>query len=548
MSEKSMLVDRFGKQLALSNAPGDFQNRAGLGYGAHGAGWRKAATKAWNPMGGSADDDIFNNLTELRVRSRDLYISNPIAAAIINTLVNNVIADGIKPKPKVDGKRIGLSEDATKELNDTIEEEFYLWASNADCDWNRRHNFWALQGLGFRTMLLSGDTTVLLPYLPRPTAYYDQRIRLIESDRVQTPMLWNFLPNIIEGVEISDDIGEVLFYHVRQVHPLTHFLPISEVLHYLQWVKVPAYNEAGRPNMLLAFEPDRPEQRRGVPLLSKVLEILKQLDRFIDSTIAAAVYQSFFAFFVESEMPSENMFANYNQDCRDALTNLGNYNINISDGEVAFLKPGDKINYPKPSQPGSAFNPFVLFFTKMIGAAVQVPGDILLKMFESSYSASRASLLEFGKRVEVLRGVWNQQYNQPIYDQLVYEMVAKGTIKVRGFWDDPRIRMAVCQTEWHGASQGSIDPLKEAEARKINMILNVTTGQREARELNGSDWDENMIRQAYEAASAKKAGIAYVSVATPTTVTQRIEDIIQDTGSKDNPKKDKKSQDQNAQK
>jgi capsid protein len=46
----------------------------------------------------------------------------------------------------------------------------------------------------------------------------------------------------------------------------------------------------------------RINQARGVPYLAPVIEALKQLDRYTESEIMAAVVNSFFAVFIKSKL------------------------------------------------------------------------------------------------------------------------------------------------------------------------------------------------------------------------------------------------------
>ena len=51
------------------------------------------------------------------------------------------------------------------------------------------------------------------------------------------------------------------------------------------YTRIPAFGEeTGRPVAMLVSEMERPEQRRGVPLMAKCLTEMKQLQRYIEST------------------------------------------------------------------------------------------------------------------------------------------------------------------------------------------------------------------------------------------------------------------------
>ena len=99
---------------------------------------------------------------------------------------------------------------------------------------------------------------------------YDLRVRLIEADRLSSPM-GNTNPLIIGGVEVNP-AGEVIAYHISTHHPLSW--EYSET----KWTRVEAYGVAtGRRNVLHVMNRERIGQRRGVPFLAPVIEALKQL-------------------------------------------------------------------------------------------------------------------------------------------------------------------------------------------------------------------------------------------------------------------------------
>ena len=61
------------------------------GYSNYGANTTKKALIGWNYAGGSAREDIHDNLSVLRQRSRDLYMGVPIATGAIKTMRTNVV-------------------------------------------------------------------------------------------------------------------------------------------------------------------------------------------------------------------------------------------------------------------------------------------------------------------------------------------------------------------------------------------------------------------------------------------------------------------------
>jgi lambda family phage portal protein len=261
---------------------------------------------------------------------------------------------------------------------------------------------------------------------------------------------------------------------------------------------------------LLIGEMERPEQRRAVPLMAKCLTEMKNLQRYIESTTVQNVIKSYFTAFVTSTMPSTEMFAGIvDEEMLNDMVARDPYKVQIGPGVINWMRPGDSITFPINAGPESEFEPYVVALVKFIGACVGIPYEVLLKQFNASYSASRASLLQFWGRIKVLRQLLVDSFCQPVYVAWMMEAVANGTLKAPGFFADPRTFRAWTRCSWSGSSPGSIDPLKEVMAADRRVKLGVSTIEREALEINGSDWRANTIQQGLERKFSEENGLPY---------------------------------------
>jgi lambda family phage portal protein len=498
------------------------------GYGSYGASRRKVGLEEWHAFSGSPDIDIVANLPLLRQRSRDLFMGSPLAAAAVLTLRTNAVGTGLKVMPQIDGAVLGKSKEEAAALNKFLSDEFAIFANTPECDWNRRCTFAQLQDLVFTNQCISGDVLVTLPMKDRHGAVYATKIRLIEADRVMNPWKAGLEettaaggPRVFGGVELSAD-GEVEAYWVARRHPATAiaggFLGGSPMLDPGDFERLPAFGEeTGRPVAFLVGEMERPEQRRAVPMMSKCLTELKNLSRYIESTTVRTVIQSYFTAFVTSAMPSTEMFSGLvNDDAMADYVQRNPYHLKLGPGIINWMRPGDQITFPVHSGPESEFEPYTTALCKFVGAALGVPFEVLLKQFNASYSASRASLLQFWGRVKVLRQGLVDQFCQPTYQAWLMECVALGNVQAPGFFEDPRVFRAWSRCSWSGASPGSIDPLKEIVAADKRVKLGISTLERESLEINGSDWRENALQQGLELAFSLEQGLPYTRNQTAT--------------------------------
>ena len=178
-------------------------------------------------------------------------------------------------------------------------------------------------------------------------------------------------------------------------------------------MRVVAYGEeTGLPNVLHIMQAERPEQYRGVTYLAQVIEPLLQLRRYTDSELTAAVVESFFTAFIKTESdPSAFPFNEVGDgEVQDGTTGESEQGISTDEneyemgpGQINVMKPGEDVVFGDPKRPAGGFDAFVQAICKQVGAALEIPADLLLKAFNASYSASRAALLEAWKAFKMWR-------------------------------------------------------------------------------------------------------------------------------------------------
>ncbi|MGN0996544.1 MAG: phage portal protein [Candidatus Ventricola sp.] len=470
---------------------------AATGYGNHGASTTLGSMVGWIVGGGSAEDDSDLQGARLRLRSRDLYAGGGLARSGPNTMTTNVVGWGIQPKPKIDGEVLGMSGDACDEWERRTLREFRLWAENVMCDAERQQNFYGLQKLAFLSQLVSGDCFVLFGMKENKRTPYQTTLRLLEADRVSTPDSDGTQSEsketesggrIVDGVEIDRE-GAVVRYHIASRHPL-----MENVTSTTEWTAIDAIGrDTGYPNVLHLRTLERPEQRRGVPFVAAQIVQIKQLDRYLNAELAANVVSAMLTAFITSSDDDGKLGLEdaVNEDERVTDDPM---QMELAPGAFYSLPPGKHIETVNPLRSNSAFESFVTTAITIIGASMGIPKEVLIKKYESNYTAARGAMMDFWREVRMYRSALNSEFNQPVYEQWLSEAVAIGRIDAPGFFDDPAIRQAWCGCSWMGSSMGHIDPLKEANAAEKRVSLNITTQEQEAGEYNGNDWLAN-IRQ-----------------------------------------------------
>lgn len=497
---KQNIVDKAISWLAPEAGLKRWQARTRIAMlgGYTGARNNRRQTQTWNVARGSADNVALDDLPVLRDRSRDLLRNAPLAIGAVNTVITNVIGTGLKPQSHIDREILRpylKTDEAMETWESNAERIFNMWANNRDCDLTRCQTFEEMQALIMRACLESGDVFVLRKYKERAGNPFGTTLQVLEADRVADPDTAN--DNIIAGIEIDAD-GAPVAYHITNRHPDDHD---KDVLNY---TRVPAFDADNHRQVLHIFTRTRPALTRGIPYLAPVIESLKQLDRYTEAEIMAAVISSMFTIFVKTE--SEEGLAPMSPLGADKGPARPR-DYHIAPGAILDLQPNEGIEIADPKRPNQAFDGFVQSILRQIGVALEIPFEILIKHFTASYSAAQAALVEAWKTFSTRRKWLASQFCQPVWEMVITEAVAKGILDAPGFFSDPFVRAAYLGTEWVGPPRGQIDQLKEIRAADYRVRLGVSTLEEETAQITGGSWETKHIQRAKEHKLRLAAGL-----------------------------------------
>lgn len=480
------------------------------GYSDAGASATRRSLKGFTATSGSPARDIDDANWTLRQRSRALYMGAPIATSAVRTMRTNVVGTGIVPRPRIDRAYLGMGDEQADALQDALRREWGLWADDRrSCDALGLNSFYELQQLAMQSWLMSGDAFALVKRAKASSLHpYTLRIHLVEADRVSTPMeagksvSYPVLPGamttgvntengnrIFDGVEVSPSGRVVAYWFCSGYLFDTAAQPLT-------WTRVLATGaKTGQPNVLHLMESERPDQYRGVSILAQTIEPLLQMRRYTNAEIDAAIVQACFTAFVKTDRPDGPMWGEVGggQPGGDEVSD-DPAEYELAPGTINYMDPGEDVVFANPSHPNNGFDTFMRSLAEQVGAAVEIPADLLLKSFNSSYSASRAALMEAWKSFRMRRKWLVDDLCRPVWELFVSEAVATGRISAPGFFTDPLVRAAYLGCEWIGPSQGQLDPTKEISAELSAIGAGITTREAAAVRINGSDWDSNAER------------------------------------------------------
>lgn len=495
----------------------------------------------WRPFSYDADSEAEWQAGDERAFSRDLVRSAPVAAGAIQTRASKIIGTGLTLQSRINADELGLSEDEASEWQSKTERRFHMWARSKFADVTREQNFYQLQDLVLRSHDESGDVFSLLVNKPQRGWPFRLVVQVVEADRVCNENGQMDTGTLVSGIERASD-GEPLRIHLAKYHPGN-----AKQFGANEWQKVDFFAASGRRNVLHLKKMQRPGQTRGRPCLGPIIATVKQITRYSDAEVDAAVNSAALAVF--AMMDGEAFKDVYTDEMQEAYIGAAaQYDGALNSGKTVRLFPGESITSPTPGRPNPNFEGFFGAMLNLVSMGLNLPKEVLSKAFNASYSASRAALLDAWHTWKIEREWFASNWSQPIYEEWLADSIALGIIDAPGFFADPFVREAWCGSNWGGDGPGALDPLKEAQAAEKRINVGITTQAEETVAYDGGDWEEKTRQRVREMKVRREggledeapppAGAAAAPVAEPIEEEDSPEDELEDQDEQNDPPED----------
>ena len=401
-------------------------------------------TEGWRRASGDANAVIGPALGRLRDASEDLVRNNPYAEAAVRTIVNEAIGWGLVAKPAPADPRAATA--------------WRAWAETTACDADGRHDFYGLQKLVMRTVVVRGEAIVRLRVrrpedgLPIPV-----QLQVLDPDYLDLGKDGIALPNggrIVQGVEF-DPIGRRAGYWLFKDHPGASLASLTPS------ARIPAEFVAH------VFRQQRPGQVRGVPWAAPVL--LRHRD-FDDLEDAQLMKQKVAA-----------CLAVIKSDPTGTLDPIGE----PRDPNVDMLEPGAILNVAPDSNIQVVSPPRVdgyAEYSETVLRAIAAGWGVTFEDMTGSYrelpfSAARMSRVQHWPNVED----WRWRMLIPQFCDVAWAWAMQAAI-IAG-----QVRGAAPAAVWTGAPAPMVDPAAEGLAIQRNIRTGIQTLYDALRERGISD-------------------------------------------------------------
>jgi capsid protein len=250
---------------------------------------------------------------------------------------------------------------------------------------------------------------------------------------------------------------------------------------------------------------------RGQPLLSVVLQSLREIDRYRDSTQRKAFINSLLAMVVrktENVMGSLPMTGGAVRRSQASVTdsttgvtprklNVAQYDPGIIVDELGY---GEEIEFKGGEGTDINFPLFEDCILSGIAWALEIPPEILKLSFSSNYSASQAAINEVKMTINLKWGDFGETFCSPVLQDFMLAETLYGGLPDLGIleaWRQPgryELYAAWTNTEWYGALKPSTDVVKQAKGSQMLLSMGLTTRAREARVTTGQSYGKSIRR------------------------------------------------------
>ncbi len=449
----------------------------------------------------------------LRQRSAHVFTENLYARGIVRRFVTNIINIGLSLEAEPNAALLdALSEDTADDWSENVENRFEVYGdSSRICDYAQKQTLSELQTTVLTEALVEGDILVVLKTHPR---VHSPQVQLIRGGRVGNPFDRRKLSKknkTVHGVEIDKKGREVGFWVNDKRANTSTFVPAFG-------------SRTGKRTAWLVFGTDkRLDEVRGVPLLSILLQSLRELDRYRDNELRASVVNSLLAIIVTKSQPlmgtrplSGGAVRNTTAIVGDTTTGAREFGIAEQWPGIVIeeLQHGEKPESFDTKRPNVNFGKFEEAVVAAIAWATEMPPEILRLSFSSNYSASKAAVNEFRMFITKRRREFGLSFLQPLYCEWLVSEVLTDRIQAEGFleaWRNPVLYVefgAWLRSTWSGPVKPSVDLGKDVNAYVDAIDADLTTHDRASKDLFGVRHSRVLKRLSKERAAIREASVA----------------------------------------
>lgn len=364
----------------------------------------------------------------------------------------------------------------------------------------------------FEQYLIDGDVFVLFSYHHGEDDFCPVKIRYIPTENIRNGSSVKNINNTFDGIEV-DDNGKVVAYHMA-----TKIIYDSSTFRYssdFDTIRVPKYTNNDQIQVVHIKNKFSPNDLRGIPMATNILHELEKISQSIVAELSAMQMNAQTLGVIERDNPDvkKGRLSHVENALEQSFTDDDYGNTNrvetFNSPNLIFngLSAGEKVKELSTNRPNLNLSSFVDTVVKPMVSSHGVPSEVLYGLFSNNYSASRAAIQQFWMSIKQYRKDFSRALLGPVYKAIISELVANKALNLTDFNKNEMSQRAWLNHNFIGSSQPSLDPNKDVEAASKAINLGITTRTKVAKELNGSNFDENIDELSNEEEIMKKLNV-----------------------------------------
>jgi len=394
----------------------------------------------------SINSDLEIDLATLWDRAEDLVRNDAYASSAVNGRVDNVIGTGMTFHSRIRAAMIDRDEDYTRQLNEQRERVFRQWA--------RHDRFQHKQRLYEKSKAIYGEALGVIADIGNESKPIPLTWQIINPRRLETPPRLDGNPLVRLGIRFADEsYTDIEGYWIRDTDPHDTVVDNDRYTFYPAW------------RVTHSFEALVPGQIRGVPWLSPVMGLLKDIKDFREAKLIAEQVAACTTTFISCPDPVGRAAGN-----ASSTTDDGARLEELEPGRIEYIGEDDTVHHVDPDRPGGTFAPFVDHHAMTISAGLRYSYSMLTKDFrKSSFANGRLEMADARKTFECWQVAAADDALRPVIERATEEMVMLGLLDIEAsvYRDDADAYNAhqMKPTRWRMA----VNPKQENQADVVDV-------------------------------------------------------------------------------
>lgn len=402
----------------------------------------------------------------MAARAWQAFVDSDFVSIVLDRYLEWIIGSGLTLQSTPDFKVIEsegvvITQDDLRKFSSVAESRFRLWANDRMSDYKKQDNLHKLSIEIEKNVFLTGDCVVIYRIDDKGLINVD----FINGQNIKTPVGENIKAGnvVVQGVEVNKR-GQHIAYWVQTSA--------------FEYKRIAALDSFGRLRAEMVYwKKAKKSDVRGLSGLHASFQKMRNLDRFSEATIQAAVTQANLAYFVTTDkdamtIPTPGLRGTNTAKLSTPDINMGSVARKVyadTAKTIHELPPGKQIEMPD-IKGRSEVDGFMSTYFQYFCSGLGVPPEVAIQLYTNSFSASRMATKSFEHTIRVKRSYFNvykNAYKLFVDVQVSAKKIDQPQLKQAIFDENNFLIAAFAKCKLIGANVPHADPVKEAKAHRI---------------------------------------------------------------------------------